>query len=298
VTGPVIEKLRQRVRDAVRGDDGGKWLEVGEGVVRADGTVPGRAEATALAVLALEGHPKAAPLRADLGATLLGSYSPAHGWGDGRANLACMQAVLALFKQPLPASVRISLSLDGAQVATGTFDREKLRDVLVLEGLTGASVAGAREWRITAEPAVAGLGYSLALQSYVPWQKDSIKAGFELSLPSTVEATVGKPVELTVSAVAPSGMGLHITHALPAGVQVDRPSLEALVGGGVLSRFEIADGKVELHANALDPGEVLSVKYRLIPTFAGKLSSGPSQLRGGGHEVYVPPVQWMIRERE
>jgi hypothetical protein len=295
VKGPIVDKLRQRVRDAVAGDAGGKWLTVGEGVVRADGTVPGRAEATALAVLALEGDPKAAALRADLGATLLGSYSPAHGWGDGRANLACMQAVLALFKAPLPASVAIALSLDGKPVASGTFDREKLRDVLVLEAPAGSRVSGAHEWRITAEPAVPGLGYSLALQSYVPWEKEAVKAGLELSLPAAVTATVGKPAEITVSAVAPSGMELHLTHAHPAGVQADRPSLEALVSGGILSRFEIADGKVELYVPALDPGEVLSAKYRVIPTFAGRLQSGPSTIRAGAHEVHVPPSQWTVR---
>jgi hypothetical protein len=295
VSGPLVEKLRQRVRDAVRGDAGGKWLAPGEGVVRADGTVPGRAEATALAVLALESDPKAAPLRADLGATLLGSYTPAHGWGDGRANLACMQAVLALFRQPLPANVKITLTLDGKQIAAGAFDREKLRDVLVLEGPSGSGVAGTREWQIAAEPAVPGLGFSLALQSYVPWEKAPVKAGLELSLPAAVTATVGKPTEITVSAVAPSGIGLHVTHALPAGVQADRPSLEAQVSDGILSRFEIADGKIELYVPALDPGEVLSVKYRVIPTFAGKLQSGPSRIRAGGHETHVPPTMWMIR---
>jgi hypothetical protein len=293
--GPLAEKLRQRVRDAVTGDAGGKWLPVGEGVVRADGTPPGRAEATALAVLALEGDPKAAALRADLGATLLGSYSPAHGWGDGRANLACMQAVLALFRAPLPASVAISLSLDGRPVASGTFDRTKLRDVVVLEGLAGGSVAGAHEWRVTAEPAVPGLGYALALTSYVPWEKAAVTAGLELQLSAAVTAAVGKPTEISLTAVAPSGMEIHITHALPAGVQADRPSLEALVSSGILSRFEAADGKIDLYAPALDPGEVLSAKYRLIPTFAGKLQSGPSVLRAGIHEVYVPPSQWTIR---
>jgi hypothetical protein len=293
--GPLADKLRQRVRDAITGDAGGKWLAASEGVVRADGAVPGRAEATALAVLALDGDPQAAALRADLGATLLGAYSPARGWGDGRANLACMQAVLALFRAPLPASVAISLSLDGKPVASGTFDRTRLRDVVVLEGLAGASVAGAHEWRVTAEPAVPGLGYALALTSYIPWEKAAVSSGLELSLPAAVTAAVGKPTEIALTAVAPSGMEIHITHALPAGVQPDRPSLEALVSSGILSRFEIADGKIELYAPALDPGEVLSAKYRLIPTFAGKLQSGPSLLRAGIHEVYVPPSQWTIR---
>ena len=51
---------------------------------------------TALAVLALSGV-KDAPL-ADLGTTLLGGYSIQLGWGDGRANLVAMQAVLSLFQ--------------------------------------------------------------------------------------------------------------------------------------------------------------------------------------------------------
>jgi len=167
--------------------------------------------------------------------------------------------------------------------------------VLVLEGLAGGGVAGAHEWRIAAEPPVPGLGYSLALQSYVPWEKEPVKSGLELSLPAAVTATVGKPTEVTLTAVAPSGMALHITHALPAGVQADRPSLEALVASNLLSRFESADGKTELHTRALAPGEVLSVKYRLIPTFAGKLQSGPSRIQSGLHEFYVPPSLWTIR---
>jgi hypothetical protein len=165
----------------------------------------------------------------------------------------------------------------------------------VPEAPAGAPVTGAHEWTITAEPAVPGLGYSLALQSYVPWQKDSVKAGLELALPATVTATVGRPAEMTLTAIAPSGMELQITHAHPAGVQPDRTSLDALVSSGILSRFEIADGKVELYAPVLAPGEVLSVKYRVIPTFAGKLQSGPSRIRVGAHEVYVPPAQWTIR---
>lgn len=309
----LVEKLRERVRAAVTGDAGGKWLDAGEGAVRADGTTPVRAEATALAVLALAGDPKATALRADLGATLLGSYIPAYGWGDGRANLACMQAVLALFQQPLPANVKITLTLDGKEIASGNFDREKLRDVLVLEGpvqpaaaagaaaasggTVGAStgIAGAHEWRIAAEPALPGLGFALSLHSYLPWDQAPVKAGLELSLPATITASVGKPTEITLAAVAPSGMDLHITHALPAGVQVDRASLEALTSAGILSRFEISDGKIDLHVPALDPGEVLAAKYRVIPTLGGKLRSGAHQIRAGGHATHAVPTQWLIR---
>ena len=78
---------------------------MGEGVVAADGSTPTEAEATALAVLGLEGDPDA-PL-ADLGAALLGWYTPGYGWGNGRANFAALLAVLRLFKDPLPPQVKI-----------------------------------------------------------------------------------------------------------------------------------------------------------------------------------------------
>jgi hypothetical protein len=206
-----------------------------------------------------------------------------------------MQAVLALFKAPLPATVQISLSLDGKPVAQGTFDRKKLRDVLVLEGPVAAGSAGAHEWRVEAEPAVPGLGYSLVLQSFVPWEKSPVTGGLELSLPAEVSGAVGKPVELAVTAVAPSAMELHLTHALPAGVQVDRPSLEALVSAGTISRFEIADGKVDLYIPALQPGQIFSAKYRAIPTLAGKLQSAASRITAGTHEAHVPPARWTVQ---
>ena len=61
-------------------------------------------EATATAVLALGTDAKES---ADLGTALLGGYNPYYGWGDGRANLLALRAVVELFKQPVPANVRI-----------------------------------------------------------------------------------------------------------------------------------------------------------------------------------------------
>jgi hypothetical protein len=78
-------------------------------------------------------------------------------------------------------------------------------------------------------------------------------------------------------------------------VQVDRPSLEALVSGGTISRFEIADGKVDLHVPALQPGQVFSAKYRAIPTLAGKLQSAASRITAGEHEAHVPPARWTVK---
>lgn len=293
VQGPLADTLRARVTSAIESsDDGAKYLEVPSGVVRPDGSVPTRAEATALAALALKGAADV-PL-ADLGATLLGSYDPYSGWGDGRGNLACIQAVVELFTTPVPAGVKITLKMDGKPIAEGTLDREKLREVLALEA-PAAGIAGEHTWEIVAEPAVAGLGYSLAVQGFVPWEKDTVRAGLELALPATVDATVGKPVELGVTAVAPSGIALHIEQSLPAGVQVDRPSLEALVAAGKLSRFVLADGKVEMFVPPLAPGQTFDVKYRAIPTLAGSLRSAASKIDDREHVFFVPPTRWIVR---
>ena len=295
VSGPLAEKLRQRVKDGlVATADGARQLTVGDKVVRADGQRPSIVEASALAVLALESDPAAGPLLADLGATLLGTYDPVMGWGDGRTNLVALRAVLQLFKAPVPEGVTITLTMDGKAVLSGVLDRTKLREVLALEGPAPA-LAGAHTWEVKAEPAVPGLGYSLALEGWVPWEKAHGVAGLELQLPETVSGTVGKPTDIAMRAVAPSGMELHIEHSLPAGVQVDTPSLEKLVEAETISRFEVATGKVDLYIDSLDPGETFAASYRVIPTLAGKLHSSASVFEGGGTVNHVPPSVWLIK---
>jgi hypothetical protein len=306
VSGELADTLRRRVRGAIQQtQDGARYLAVAEGVARADGAAPGRIEATALAVLALAGDPQA-PL-ADLGTTLLGAYSVAAGWGDGRVNLVAMQAVLALFKTPLPSAVTVTLELDGRPVLRGVLEGAQLREVLTVEGpvagpragratpAAGAGLAEAHHWRLVAEPAVPGLGYSLTFDSWLPWATQVPHDGLELALPARVAATVGKPLDVQLTAVAPSGVPLHIQHALPAGVQIDRPSLEARVAGGLIERFVAADGTLDLYTPALAPGTSFAITYRVIPTLAGVLHGGASLIEAGRHQFRVPPTEWTIR---
>lgn len=298
VQGKLLEQLRAKVREAIQlapgeAEGGGaKILEVAEGVVRADGTAPSTLEATAFAVLALQGDDQA--LLADLGASLLGGYGFERGWGDGATNLVALRAVLELFDNPLPDQVKVQLLMDGAPVAEGALGKDKLREVLTLEAPAPApGLAVAHEWKIVAEPALPGLGYALSLQSWVPWPKDK-GGGVELKLPEKVKAAVGKPISVELSAVAPSGVALHVRHALPAGVSADKASLEALVAAGSLSRFELADGRVDLYAGPLPPGQIMTVKYRAVATLAGTLHAPASLLEAGGASFFVPPTIWAI----
>ncbi len=295
VGGKVADTLRAKVLEGVKDNaDGTKHLDVPSGVVRADGSVPSRAEATALAVLALASDPKAAPVLAELGSTLLGSYDPLFGWGDGRANLACLTAVLELFKQPVPDNVKITLTMDGKPVTTGALSGAQLRDVLVLEA-AAPGLAGSHTWQLTAEPAVPGLGFSLTAHAWTPWPKQAVKGGLELALPSTIAASVGKPQSITLTAIAPSGMPMHIQQALPAGVQIDKPSLDALVSAGTLTRYQVADGKLDLYVPPLQPGQTWSASYRAIPTLGGTLRTTASLIEAESTQVFVPPSTWTIR---
>jgi hypothetical protein len=173
-------------------------------------------------------------------------------------------------------------------------DRAKLREVLALEA-PAPGIAGEHTWVVTADPPVAGLGFSLALNSWVPLPKETVKQGLELALPAKLEGAVGKPIEIAITAIAPSDFALEIEHALPAGVQADRASLQALLDAGTLTRFDTADGKVSLTVPALAPGQTFNAKYRVVPTLAGKLKSSASSIKAGPHQFYVPPTEWVVR---
>jgi hypothetical protein len=292
-TGAFADQLREKVRGAIeKRKDGSQVLKVPDGVVRADGVRPSTIEATALAVLALAGDPKA-PL-ADMGAAILASYSPRYGWGDGRTNLVCMQAVLQLFEDPIPDNVEIVLSMDGTAVAEGVLDRDRVREVLTLEA-GSLDAAGSHAWSVSAEPAVPGLGFSLELTSWAPWGPPPKATGLELVIGPHEGAAVGKPVNLAVQATAPSGRALVIELALPSGTQPDGVSLDALVSSGALSRYEQSDDKVTLHVNPLAPAKIFSATVRVIPTLGGSLQSGASSIRLDSTVVHVPPTRWIIK---
>jgi hypothetical protein len=297
VEGSIADKLRQRVKDAiVARTDGAKELPVPVGVTRADGTVPSTIEATALAVLALEKDPSSATLMPDLGATLLGAYRPAFGFGDGRTNLLTLRAVLKLFKDPLPSRVQVKVSRDGKVLAEGVLEGQRLKDVLVLDAPAAGS-AGAHVYSVEATPPVPGLGYTMELRYYVPWKEEERVPGLDLLVDIGKNAVAGKPLDVTLRAIAPNGAALKIRHALPAGVLPDKPSLEKLVESGAIESFDTEDGAVTINAPDRDQGQSFMIRYRVVPTLGGKLHSSassvelaydPAQLR------YVPPAVWTI----
>jgi hypothetical protein len=291
--GELKNSLSKIVLSAVKDShNGAKVLEVPGNVRRADGTRPTSVESTALAVLALADIPDA-PL-ADLGATILASYSPQRGWGDGRTNLVCMEAAMLLFKDPIPESVKILLRKDGEVVAEGELERTKVREVLNLSA-DGLDISGSHKWEVSAEPAVPGLGFSLTLTSWVPWTHSDSETGAELLIELPKEMKVGQAVALPLVASVPGGMSFQIELDLPAGVQTDRASLDALVSASKIQKYKVLDGKVTLFANPLAAGKRLVATVKVIPTLGGGLQSGPATIRVGGQESHLSPQRWLIK---
>jgi hypothetical protein len=294
LAGESAAALRDKVRDAVEHkEDGTRVLVAAEEAQRSDGAAPSSIEASALAVLALADSPDDQALVADLGAAVLGAYRPS-GWGDGRENLVCLEAVLRLFSTPVPEGVKIVLAQDGKVVSEGVLDKARLREVL---SLSAPALPGRHEWTLEATPAVPGLAYSLTQVSYLPWEAPAgPRGGMELSVTTRGELRAGRPVDVVVRAVAPAGRELRIRQGLPAGVQVDAASLDRLVAAGALRSWNAADGSVELIAPELEPGAVLSVQFRVVPTLGGTLRSGPATLHAAGSDagVELPPAVWRI----
>lgn len=296
VQGESAKKLKELlVSKLEKTKDGAQFVPVDPSMQRPDGLMPSTYEATALAVLALLRDDKA-PV-ADLGAYLLGGYSAAAGWGDGRTNLVAIDAVSAIFKDPVPAEVSLSLARDGVVVAQGAFDAAKLRQVVTLSGDAKAS-GGQHTWTLTAQPAVPGLGFSFALAAHVPWKPSSEASGLELTQASMPQLSVGQTAELSFTIATPANLMTSLKVGLPAGVQPDSAALNAMVSSGAIHRFESEDGLVTLHLGPSKAGASRTLALKVIPTLGGTLHAPPVVLAPEGRpsdgRTFAPQL-WVVR---
>ncbi len=292
-----VAALRALVRDAVEvQEDGSRVLKPPEDVVRPDGRRPTLVEATALAALALKDDPDT-PWVSDLGAAVIGAYRPTRGWGDGRTNLLCLGAVMALFKDPIPDSVEVVLELDGKPFASGSMNPSEKMDPLILNH-PAPMAAGKHTWTVRSTPAVPGLGYTLELLARVPWPKQKAASGLELAIEVPGQLKVGRPAKISVQAMAPSGVATEVVHMLPAGVQLDEASLKRLVKDKTIRSYEASDGQVILRLAPLAPGVPFQASYEVIPTLAGTLHTQASRIvaKGGRRSVWnLRPTLWVVR---
>lgn len=270
--------LRDRVREAiVQQPDGGRVLPVPEQVQRGDGRVPSLAESTALAALALAEDPQSADIVADLAGSLLGLWRPSSGWGEGRADLLCTRAVTSLLREPLPEKIEIVLERDGVEVKRGSLSGARRTELLVLDS-PGALARGSHDWTIRAEPALPGLGFSLSLTSHVPWPEPPAGQGVQSQIRLPQRLQIGRRVALGLDLAAPAQSALQVELALPAGVQVDAPALDALREAGRIQDWEDEDGLLRF---TIPPQEATtwSADIGLIPTVAGTLHADALRVR-------------------
>jgi hypothetical protein len=291
--GEAKEALQQKVLAALSPTaDGGRFLMVDE-VRRADGGRPDVVEATARAILALHDRADAAAVRADLGAFLLQHYRPGRGFGDGHTNRMALLALGEVFAEPLPAKVAVALRIDGKVVAEETLEGDRLRDVLRVSAPL-ATPGAAQKIEIVSDPPLPGLIYLLDLSWSVPFPAPAKDAplALERTLPPTLR--VGQATSVQLAAVAPGGAPVTVTLGLPAGVDVVTRGLEQLRDKGVITRFEVVDGRVSLEAPARAQGERFTMALPVVPTLAGELQERVVSVATGGAEVFLPPVTWRI----
>lgn len=289
--------LRALVRAAVQQrPDGSRVLPPPAGAVRPDGRPPSEAECTALAALALHGDAADAALVADLAAGVLGAWSPTRGWGDGRADLWGTRAVTTLLRAPLPEEIVVVVERDGQEQARGALTGARRTELLLLE-VPGDRAAGSHEWTVRAEPAVPGLGFTFALQSWVPWPPPAADQGVEVQVQPPDGLQVGRPGTLTLAIAAPRNQALEVEQPLPAGVQADADALSGLVAAGLLTAYEVEDGLLRL-STAPQDATAFTLELPVVATLAGTVHAGATLATPLGRPdlVYaVPGAAWTVR---
>jgi hypothetical protein len=278
VQGPQADRLLEQLLEGVETlPDGTRVVRPGGDAQRLDGRSPGTVECTAWAVLALAGRGDQQELVSDLAAALLGSYRPGRGFGDGLAGLAALEALSVVFDQPLPETVQVRLLVDGQELMTRDMNMAGNYAPLVAQAAAPA-MAGPHSYRIEASPAVPGLAFSLTQTAYLPWEGDPDQDGFSLKVSASGPAAVGETLPCRLQAAVPGGEPFTVSLELPAGVEVEQRSLQALVDQGSILAFESREGRLELSAPSLASGAVFDATVELVPTLAGSLNWGGASL--------------------
>ncbi len=297
VDGTLAERLRKRVREGLTGTETVR-LKPAPGVVTVNGVPPTVEEATALAVLALIDDPEATDRLPGLGNALLAAYRPGVGWGDGRTNLVALDAVTALFADPLPERVTVTLFNGNEQVAQTVLSGPERMERHEIQARTPQATVRPK-WRLTAEPAVPGLAYALRIDYRVPWKK-APEAGLTLQAQVAKRAQVGTPVTVTLLADGPGGAPLRVRYALPAGVQPIRADLDGLVRAQKLRSWRGDAGGLTLELPNRVPGTAAQLVFRVVPGLAGQLQAEASQVALANRpdsEIDVAPRTWSISRR-
>jgi hypothetical protein len=289
--------LRALVRESLEDDGAGGLLMLpAERSRTATGAEPSVVESTALAALALADEPAMEGRLQDLGTTLLGACRPGGGLGEGMTGLVVLEALAALFPEPLPEEVVLRMEIDGQPVAerrlalAAGFHPERIQVDL-------PAVPGEHAVRISASPAVPGLGFTLRQTAWLPVEPSSSSRGFALRVEGPGRSVVGKPAALRVEASPPGGRRLALDLDLPAGLEPHAPQLDALVSAGTIDAWDASQGHLSLAIPALPDGALFSASIELVPTLAGRFHWGPASLgleEDPSLQAVAAPQAWVV----
>ena len=270
----------------VQGEDGLPTLLLDQRVENPWGRAPARAELLAWAVLAL---PSGQEQGRDLAAQLMQSWSPHSGFGAGPADSVALAAVTDALGA-IASSLSLSLSFDGQPIATASLDPSQPK---VPARLTGQPGSGSDvEITVSSDTAAPGLAFIATRTSYVPWSDADRLPGVEVSV-SASPMSVGRDGELTFTMVAPSGSRLRVEQPLPSGAE---PGEDAAVRASAVGvDIRSLQDRIVLETRPFQPGEILTLKIPVIPSFAGSFQTAPLLVSAdGGSEVPLEPITWAI----
>ncbi|MCB9766385.1 MAG: hypothetical protein H6739_41805 [Alphaproteobacteria bacterium] len=144
-------------------------------------------------------------------------------------------------------------------------------------------VAGRASGAVTV-PAPDGALVELVSTTWLPWDASSTP-GWEAAW-SPVRAAVGRPTSLVLSLRAPPGTTARLRAELPAGVT---PLMDTLEGGE--GRWDGRTLTVDLPAQSTAQS---TVRFQVLPGYAGTLHTGALWLEGAEETVWAAPQRWTI----
>jgi len=263
-----------------------RTVKVPQGTQSAWGGPPSHTEMLAWTALALaDTEPDVA---GDLVAELMTRYSGVRGFGGGHADGLALQAVVRALPT-VDSPVRLSLRVNGSEVATGAVDPAQPGVPALLQ--TGHPGGDAVQIELNATPATAGLSFVVTQQAWVPWEGSQGLPGVEVEV-AQGPLRAGREGSIRFTIAAPSGAEVTVVQGLPAGVAVDESKLAAQPG---VRSAEVQPDRLEFKTKPFGPGEVLEISARVTPTYAGQLVSRPLEVSVGGRSAMIAPHEWVVR---
>lgn len=290
--GDIAESLRAIVMSAVEtsAQTGEPSLSVPVGVLNPWGNAPSRAEVLAWVVLALGAGPSPpdGPQAGDFVTQLMSNWSPASGFGAGRADVVALEAVMTALGE-IPGAVEVTLALDGQIIDKATLDPSQPHvPARLLANPSGRDA----EITVASSFGVPGLAWLATRRSYIPWGDRSSRPGIEVLVDSDT-LSVGAEGQVTFTVVGPSGSTVTLSQSLPSGALLGEQASAraALLGATLRERTD----RVEITTRPFEPGEIFTLSLPVTPAFAGRFQTAPLLVSvDGDAPVPLRPMIWQV----